>query len=821
MNSDEKYLAAAKGYTTRMRARKGMPVNSPIGRRKIDSTGSAVGVVRMDANKSYAGIGELLQDYINRSDQGAWETIKAKIDYTYENLDLALAPLDAETGFGDKIKSSIEKGQKLLFKPNLVGVLNIDPETHGPAFGSTACTEWPFVAALMRWFHDKLDISYHQMALGEAASAMPAAAGLFSMLNPEGKPVTTEAAIEGKAGDFYGGWGFYFVRKYLAETHDPSHSDDPLKGYDESVAGTYIPPGHVSDKLLVYDLNRIFDDVTKGRNVEVPDGANFSSITLHKAVVGGDPGDSEDMNAYPGSVLVNVPKLKVHALTLFTNVIKNLGIGLYPMQVAEGSGAKDFRWKYSTPHTAIPGIKAGIPHQVWVPEMDLETSLPRRNTAGKYIVKKTGGLPGTMVDIIKAVSSQGVFMLHIVDAIEAINLDHQGLLPGTKEAEGMVFAGLDPVATDLMCARYMFKNVPIQEARKVPLDDGTGGHFLQRVPVPTVEGNNIVTRTGYDCPLSRDISFRYAEKRGLGRRQYYVEGRDAVADCPLVSLQGHLGRVSDGTFSDLTTGTLYFDAYKMPWDMQETALKYLEAVDKLADSSLKKEFLEAFDENGDGIVSYEEFGKQGITGPMLVRLGSLISMMGTEEFGYLRGSFTMNATMLKYSNEMWNPDGHNLLKELFYGVACFVAYNMSQMELESQDPFLPSLTWGKGKWPSYQLASYVYIGFSLYGREFPFKFGFPSLYGTVFLYADLTQNEGRYTGRIRSQPDPEAAHRYVTEVLSGKAKPLDFTLYVPGGYGSVGGSNVPNVEETSDPEKIFTAVFAGGKEVWPGTRPKA
>ena len=90
------------------------------------------------------------------------------------------------------------KGQKLLFKPNLVNMSNIDPQTHGPGPGSTACTEWPFVAALMRWFHDKLEITYHQMALGEAATSMAAVAGLYSMLNPEAKSVTAEAAIEGK-----------------------------------------------------------------------------------------------------------------------------------------------------------------------------------------------------------------------------------------------------------------------------------------------------------------------------------------------------------------------------------------------------------------------------------------------------------------------------------------------------------------------------------------------------------------------------------------------------------------------------------------------
>jgi hypothetical protein len=795
---------------------KGMSVNSPIGRRKLDATGSAVGVVRMDAARSYAGTGELLQDYINQSNEGAWQKIKARIDYTYENLDLALALLDAETGFGRETRARVAKGQKLLFKPNLVNISNIDPQTHGPGGGSTACTEWPFVAALMRWFHDKLNISYHQMALGEAATTMAAAAGAYSMLNPEARPVTTEAAVEGKAGDFYGGWGFYFVRKYLAESHPASHSDDPMKGHDESVAGTYIPPGQVGDKLLVYDLNRIFDDMTKGRDIAVADGANFNSITLHKAVVGGDPGDPEDMKAYPGCILVNVPKLKVHGITLLTNVIKNLGIGLYPMQSAK---VGHFHWDYSVPHTAVPGVKSGIPHQVWVPEIDLSTGLPRRDAKGQYIVEKTAGIPGTMVDIIKAVASQEIFMLHIVDAIETINLEHQGILPGTKVPEGLAFAGLDPVATDLLCARYMFSNVPLKEAKKAGLDDSSGGHFPQRVPVPAVEGNIIVTRTGYDCPLSRDTCFQYAEKRGLGKRKYYVVGRDVVTDRPLVSLQGHLGTVSDGAFSDIITDTMYFDVYKLPWDLQHTALSYFQAVDELTGSSLKKEFLEAFDEDGDGIVSYEEFGKKGMWGPALVLLGMTSSMAGTESLGHLRGAFTSNATVLKCINPMWNPDGHDLFKEFYRGPVCLVAYTMSQLEMESRDLFLPSLTWGKGKWPSYQMASYVQIAIAVYGSEFPNKVGFPSLYGHAFRYADLTQNDGRYAGRIRSQPAPEAAHTYISEVLSGQTEPLDFVLHVPYGYANVGGSKVPNVVETNEPGKVLTATFVAGKEIWPGTRP--
>jgi len=786
-------------------------VDSPLGKREIDHSGSVVAGVRMDPGKSYAGIGELLQEYINHCNPEAWEKIRVKIDYTYKNLDLALGPLDEETGFSREVKSRTEKGQKLLFKPNLVTIFCIDPQTHGPDIGSTACTEWSFIAALMRWFHDQLGISYHKMALGEAATSMPAAAAQYTLENPEGKSITPEAVIEGKVGDFYCGWGFYFVRKYLAESLGSSLKDDPMKGYEESVAGIYIPPGHVSDKLMVYDLNRIFDDPTKGRELVVPDGVNFKSITLHKAVVGGAPEHPKDLLPYPGCVLVNVPKFKVHAIALFTNVIKNLGIGLYPMQFAE---AGQCLWNYSVPSNPIPGMKASIPHQVWVSEIDPETCLPKRDEAGQYIVRKTGGITATMIDIIKALRSQGIFMIHVVDGIEAINQDHQGKVMGIKEPEGMAFAGLDPVATDFLCARYMFSNVPLPEALEAGLGDGTGGRFPQRVPLPAVEGKNIVTRMGYDCPLSRDFSLANAEKRGLGVRKYYVVGRDAVTDRPLVSLQGHLGTVRGGTFYDLVTKTLFFDVYKIPWDLQQTAFNYFAAVDRIAGSSLEREFLEAFDENGEGIVTYEEFGAKGMLDVFLWAGGDSISEVGRNPFGYLRGMFILRSKMLKYREPSWNIQGHSILKESSYGAACFVAYKMSQAQVEAPDPFLPGLMWGKGKWPSFQLAGYIYLGVTLYGEQFPFKMGFPSLYGLAFRYADLTQNNGRFAGKIRSQPDPEALSRYVSGVTSGKQTPLNFTFYVPAGYDSVAGVKVPNVEVTTDPARILTATFTGGQEVW-------
>ncbi|MBW1804003.1 MAG: DUF362 domain-containing protein, partial [Deltaproteobacteria bacterium] len=680
----------------------------------------------------------------------------------------------------------------------------------GPAMGNTACTEWPFMAALMRWFHDKLGISYHQMAVGEAPTVLTAAANLFSRLNPEGTALTPEAVVEGKSGSFYGGWGFYFVRRYLADSLGPHDGDDPMRGYDESVTGRYIPPGRVRDRLMVYDLNRIYDDPSKGREVKVPNGVNYKSITLHKAVIGGTPGDQADLEDYPGCVLINVPKLKVHCYTLLTNAIKNLGIGLYPMQYAKEGGCT---WDYSNPHNEVPGMKGRIPHQVWIPELEPETGLPKRDPNGRYIVTKTGGITATMIDIIEAVNSQGIFSIHIVDAIQATNLDHQGTDMAQKESEGLVFAALDPVAVDHLCARYMFKNVPLKEALEEDMD-GDEGLFLQAVPVPTVEDKSIVTRTGFDCPLSRDICLDRAQERGLGQKSYCVVGRDAITGRSLASLEGHLGAVEDGVFSELITHALYFDVFKIPWDLQVTTFKYLEAVDTLAGSSFNKEFLQAFDEDGDGIVTYEEMGKKGLATVSLHFGGELVSKLGTEEFGYLRSRFEQQAGMLKISDPSRNAHGHDVLKEYACGFECGVAFKMSQMETESPDPFMPGLIWGKGKWPGLDLARFAALGIAFYGQGFPDQLGFPSLYGFALYYADLTQNGGLYAGGKGFEPDQEGVGKYLSEVMGGKEKPLDFTFYVPMGFDIIGGSAVPNVEVTADPAKLMTASFMGGREQW-------
>jgi hypothetical protein len=272
--------------------------------------------------------------------------------------------------------------------------------------------------------------------------------------------------------------------------------------------------------------------------------------------------------------------------------------------------------------------------------------------------------------------------------------------------------------------------------------------------------------------------------------------------------------VRGGEFADVISSTLYFDVYKLPWDLQRTAFSYFDAVDQLTGSTLKRDFLDAFDEDADGILTYDEFGKKGIWGSWLFLMGEFVSRLGSEPLGYLKGLFLSQATLARLGNPHLNPQEHDVFKEFSYGAACVAALGMSQAEVESSDPFLPDLRFGKGKWPSFQLASYVVNASGIYGSGFPHKLGYPSLYGTALFYADLSQNGGQYAGKIYNAPDPEGVARYVSAVTSGKTKPLDFILYVPPGFETAGRSTVPNVEATTDPAKVYTASFAGGQEVW-------
>jgi len=799
--------------TTPERSLKGTPVNSAIGRKKIDSEGSPVCGARMDASRAYAGIPGLLQKVINEDDSAAWTEIAEKIDYIYTHIGYALGSLDRETGFAAEVQSQVRSGKKLFFKPNLVGPQVIEPGTHGEDLGAPVCTDWSVIAALMRWFHDNLGIDYHRMALGEASTSSLLLESVFS--RQARRTITSEAIFEGRSGDFYGGWGFYFVRRYLAERHPPSHTDDPMRGYEESVAGRYLPPGRAGDRLMVYDLNKLGDDPSPGRTVVVPGGANFSEITLHKVIVGGDPRDAGDLGDYPGCVLVNVPKLKIHAQDLITNGMKNLGIGLYPTQCPTGACPGQTSWKYALPSSATPSFKAKLPHMPWVVEIDTATNLPAKDENGTYAATKTAGMPGTQADVIRAVQGQQVFMVHVSDSINMINLNHNPEGIAVRIPEGYIWSSLDCVALDHLCSRYCFKTVPMAEGLRLKEENGWTTEFVRHVPVAKVEGKNIVTSDGLDSPLFRYNLYRYAEERGVGRQQYYVTGWDSTVGAPLASLAGHPGRVEGAAFVELMTRTMYYNPSCMLWDMQKTLLGYAEAHDRLTGSSILEQFMERFDENRDGIIDYDENGQKGFWTPGFSILSHALDLQMTGDYGMLKGNFYQTANFsLKYTDKNWNPQGHDFAREYMLMWIATHAYEMSKSETVSADPFVPGMKWGRGMWPGWDLATRHLLSGIVYGGESPDRVGPGSLYGTAFRYADKTRNNGAYTGSLdQAVSDPRAVGAYF-EAVSNGAIPLDFTLYVPAGFGSLAGVKIPNVEETGDPGRVFTAHFAGGREVW-------
>ena len=790
-----------------MSARPVMTVQSPIGKKQLDSRGSAVGAARMDPAEAYGPNPMLLKEYIDTGSEKAWTDIKKRIDNVYVTVSSALESLDAEAPFSGDIKEQVSSGKKLFFKPNLVTLPIIDFTTHEPRLIGS-CTPWEFIAAVMRWFHDRCDITYHRMALGEAGTSMFSAAIMAS--RAFGTPVTTQAVMEGKCGDNYGGWGFYFARKYLAECHDSAHTDDPMRGYEESVAGVCLPAGRVNDRLLIYDINKIDADYSNGRDVPVADGVNFKSITLHKAAIGGDPSDPQDIRDWPGCVLVNPTRLKIHVSELFTCTLKNLGMGLYPMEANASREPGKYAWKYAVPNLQTPRFKLSLPHGRWVLETDADTTMPVRDKNGRYIWKRTGGMQANIADALQAVRGQDILMLHLVDAIETVNINHSGP-GGVVIPEGLVFAGMDPVAVDTCCSRYLFSMVPVAGVDKVRREYKLASDVIQKVPMPGIEGKNIVTGEGYDSPFSRYGALQHCESRGLGQRQFYVVGKDLWQGGTLASLNQRLGRVDGGVFRELLTTTLYHAPMKTMMDLQAMSFAYLELNDKLTGSDFKKRVLEAYDENGDGVIDYLETGKGGSIATL-----AYIMSLGTQEIEpsqALKLAFLLSVGGLKLQRREWNSDGHNLGDHSMISQGIARAWEMSRAGYEKTDSFFPGRTWGKGKWPSLQFVIRQQLLGRIYGMMFPERFDvMMSPYGQAFRYADMNWNGSRYCTPQSIARNDDAIGNY-HKAIAGGTDPLPFTFYVPRGMGGDGNGPVPNVEETDDPSLVFTAVF-NGEEVW-------
>ncbi|MFA5268583.1 MAG: DUF362 domain-containing protein [Methanoregula sp.] len=780
--------------------------------RTTDASGSPVAGVRMDPAKAYAEIPRLLQQVINEADSAAWDRITEKIDYICVQAGHCLEALDRETGFLDEVRNQVHSGKQLVFKPNLVGPSVIDPAGHGEGPGALICTDWSVIAALMRWFHDTGGIPYHRMAVAEASTSGFVLATVYS--GSAGHPICTEAVFEGKSGDFYGGWGFYFARKYLASRHPADHTDDPMRGYDESVSGTYLPPGKAGDRLMIYDINKA-GDLSRGRTIPVPEGANFSEVTLHKVITGGDPSDPADRTDYPGCVLVNVPKLKIHAQDLITNAIKNLGIGLYPTRCpADGGGDT---WKYAVPAGPNPSFKAKLPHMPWVVEIDEKTHLPVRDRHGAFRLKKTAGMPGTQADVIRAVQAQGVMMVHISDAIDIINLNHNPEGIAVRIPEGYLWSSLDCVALDHLCARYCFKTVPMAEGLRLKEQNGWPTEFVRHVPVARVQGKEIVTVTELDSPLFRYNLYRYAEGRGVGSQDYFVTGLDSVTRTPLASLDGHLGRIESGVFTELITTTMYHNLSCLLWDLQRTILSYAEANDRLFGTAIYQQFMNAFDENGDGVIDYDENGKLGFWTPAFAILAGVLDTRILGEYGDLKGSFDQAASYsLRYTRGDWNSQNLDFARDYLLLWIASAAFSMANQDTVFQDTHVPGMHYGKGMWPSWECAAAEYFRGVIYGGGSLETIAFSCLYGAAFCYADKITNNGRYTGSTDpGVSDPRAIAKYC-EALEAGAPRLDFVVFVPEGEGfrNLAGKPVPNVTESRDPSVIFTARFRGGEEIW-------
>jgi len=562
---------------------------------------------------------------------------------------------------------------------------------------------------------------------------------------------------------------------------------------------------------MVYDMNRIEDDGSNGRDVPVAHGINFKSVTVHKAVIGGDPGNSEDLKEWPGCVLVNVPRLKIHNLDLLTCAVKNLGIGFYPMVAKDGDQHGEPRWKYAHPNKPVPGVKSGIPHTVWVPEIDEDTGMPKRGKDGEVLLKKTGGLSATIADMVVAVKDQGISMFHVVDAIEPVNRFHTGPMV-TPVPEGYIFAAKDPVALDLFCARYLFTTIPMAEAKKIQEEKNLPSSFLQRVPIPRADGRCIVTEDGFDAPISRYDGFKHFQGRGLGQQDYYVVGHDVWQGGTLASLEGHLGRVKASKFTELLTREMYFSALFPLWDLQATTFAYAEANDTVTGTGYKPAILHEYDENGDGIVDYDEKGKD--RNLIFIAHNLRLPAVNIDKMERLRLRFLLAAVPLRCMNKKWNTDGYNFNIWTLFNSAVTAGVDMARAPFESPDPFFPGMVWGKGMWPSIQRAQYRHICTQIYGSDFPNSFDImTTLYGLAFQYADLKYNQGKYIGAVKGAGDADGLNRYHRDVENG-ASLLPFTFYVPTAYGKVRDMNIPNVAETDDPGLIFTASFNGGGEVW-------
>ncbi len=779
---------------------------------KLDEAGSLIAGVHIDADKAYSELPDLLQKFINTQNEEVWSEIEKKIDYIYSGIFIMLNYLDEETNFMCKLQEEVKKNKILLFKPNIMSPDCISGYNHGAGSAYSLATKWPMVAAIMRWFHDNGNINYSQMGLIEGCNDLIASICNKTFSSQINKIITNEGILEGRVeglvdGEiktFDGGWGFYYVRKYLSSHCSQDESDNPMNGYEESCNGILLAPGEAKNKLMIYDINTLQEVPSRKRIVSVPDGKNFSKITINKIIIGGDPSNPDDIKLYPGSVIINVPVPKMHNNDLITNSIKNLGIALYPMKCAKSEDPLDTNWIYGSPNNKYPNTRAKLPHSPWVMKIDDETHLPIKDKNGKYISFKTAGSSGTQCDLLKALQNQEVFMIHISDNINITNITSSNGNTALPISEGFIWSSLDCVALDTFCANYCFKTLPRIYAKQLQEKYHLKTEFLQEVPFALIHKQNIITKKNVDSPLLRYSLYKDAEIRGIGSQLYHIKGLNLTTKSTLSSYKGHLIQEKNNNWYEFMTKALYYNYLTLLYNLQTTIFSYAKACDSLFNTNLYNELMNMLDENNDGVIDYNEQGR-GFETAQLETFAYCLNLLITDEYGSLKSPYIQNISLLKNSNSCWNPNAQNFMKESIFLEKFSLAFKLSQQENQEKDLFYNKMIYGKGYWPSFKTVEYLYNMTYVYGGQSLKSISLSSPYGCLFQYCDIVKNSGNYTKNPST-----ALSDYFKDLNSGE-KPLPFTFFVPHGFGKLNGIKVPNTIETNDPKLIFTAHF---KEIW-------
>lgn len=80
----------------------GSLVQSPIGKKPLDSRGSAIGAARINPQNTFKRITNLLQDHINNNNESAWQEIRMITDDVYTAVAAAMDTLDSEAPFSPR-----------------------------------------------------------------------------------------------------------------------------------------------------------------------------------------------------------------------------------------------------------------------------------------------------------------------------------------------------------------------------------------------------------------------------------------------------------------------------------------------------------------------------------------------------------------------------------------------------------------------------------------------------------------------------------------------------------------------------------------------